>query len=139
MRLVDYNRVPKKITLIEVHHIKDGCFLLATAHLTFEVDERKRFSRVVCYLIVVVELDENFEVEFFVGFELDTAGKDGAMFTICYLDHVRRPDEIVHCLSVFNWVVYDFVLFTLTITKLYVTKKKMNGTELHCWVRVYSF
>ena len=76
----------------------------------------------MCYLIVVVELDENFEVEFFVRFELDTTRKDGAMFTIGYLDHVRRPDEIVNGLSVFLWFVHNFILFTFTVTQLNVTE-----------------
>ena len=73
----------------------------------------------MCNFIVVVELDENFEVELF---ELDTTRKDGAMFTIGYLDHVRRPDEIVNGLSVFLWFVHNFILFTFTVTQLNVTE-----------------
>ena len=108
--------------LIKLHHDEHCCFLLATSDLAFEVDERKRFSRVVCNFIVIVELDENIEVEFFVRFKLDETGKDGAMFTVCYLDHVRRPDEIVNRLSIFFWIVHNFVLLTFSITNLYVTK-----------------
>ena len=110
------------LILIKSHIIEYCCFLFATSDLAFKIDERKRFSRVVCYFIVIVELDENFEVEFFVRFKLDTTWKDGAMFTIGYLDHVRRPDEIVNGLSVFLWFVHNFILFTFTVTQLNVTE-----------------
>ena len=117
------------VRLIETHHVQNSCLFFPTSDFTVEIDERKRFSRVVCNFIVVVEFDKNFEVKFFVGFELDTTGKDGSMFTIGYLDHVRRPDEVVNRLSVFCWIVHNFVLFTFSVTQLHVAEEEKSQIE----------
>ena len=61
--------------LIKPHHIENGGFLFPTSHLTVDIDERKRFTGVVGNFIIVVELNENLEVEFFIRFELDDAWK----------------------------------------------------------------
>ena len=74
--------------LIKPHHVENGGFLFPTSHLTVKIDERKRFTSVVSNFIIVVELNENLEVEFFIRFELDGAWKYCTMFTICYLDEV---------------------------------------------------